>query len=204
MKRFRLSHDARQHAQLPNAPFWNMLIDPEVSSRTFRKTFKEFHEFKSDAEKAAGRFLNRRDFIRYSGALATSFGLASTIGSIGFGGVRPAAAQGDKTLRIGYINTLDCELLAYIIDEMKILQGMGWNPKFLGAASGPQVMEAYIAGEIDFAYVGGPTPGLAAQRGIPLKLICGGMIGHGGWPVRNDLYDRGVTDLGKFFEYARK
>lgn len=187
--------------------FWDLVMDPSVSSTHFKKIHREFFEHREELSRLRGRSISRREFAKLSASVATTFGLAAMIGSATV--PRTAIAQTAKgvkkgTLRIGYINTLDCELFDYILEKKGIIQSMGWDAKFLGAPGGPQVMEAFIANEIDFAYVGSNTPGLAAQKGIPSKHIVGGMMGMGGWGVSNELYDQGVKDFPTYFEYARK
>lgn len=191
--------------------FWELLIDPKVSSRQFRKIYDEYHEYKEEVEKLLGRGIPRREFLRLAGLVASCFGVASLAGSARLRGayaaqlVSPTSKPIKKGLmRIGYIATLDCSLLAFVMEKKRILEEMGWETKYLGAAAGPLVMEAYIANEIDFAVVGAQTPGLALQRGVPLKLLVGGMVGHGGIAVRNELWNQGVKSLPSYFEYARK
>ena len=187
--------------------FWDLVMDPGVSSAEFRKIHRDFFEHRDELARLRGRSISRREFTMMSASLATTFGLATMIGSAAVS--KSVMAQTSKPaskglLRIGYINTLDCELLDYILEKKGIIQSLGWDAKFIGAPGGPQVMEAFIAGEVDFAYVGSNTPGLAAQKGIASKHIAGGMMGMGGWGVRNELYDQGVNNFPAFFEYARK
>lgn len=199
------------HEQSNASPrgLWDLVMDPEVSEENFGKLHGEFMAHKDELAHIAGRALSRREFGKMASAIAASFGMASAIGATSFVG-KPAYAATVKgvakgTIRLGYINTLDCELFDYIIEKKGIFQSIGWNAKFVAAPGGPQVMEAFIANEIDFAYVGSNTPGLAAQKGIPSKHIVGGMVGMGGWSVHSDLYDqKGITDFPSFFEYVKK
>lgn len=187
--------------------FWDMIMDDQLSQTEFKKIHRHYFEHRAEIEKVAKRAISRREFSQIAASIASSFGLASAIGNIGFGTEKAYASNkaGKKgTIRIGYINTLDCCLFDYILEKKGIFQSMGWDAKFLGAEGGPQVMEAFIGNEIDFAYVGSNTPGLAAQKGINSKLIVGGMFGMGGWAVSNKLYDQGVTDMPSFFEMAKK
>lgn len=188
--------------------FWKLVMDPQISKEHFLKIHREYMDRREELQRAQGRSISRREFISLAAGISTAFGLASMVGSATFPTTAHAqpTSKGVKkgTIRIGYINTLDCCLLDYVLEKKGILQSMGWDAKFIGQPGGPQVMEAFIADEIDFAYVGSNTPGLAAQKGIVAKHVVGGMMGMGGWNVSNALYERGVTDLQKYFEYARK
>lgn len=187
--------------------FWDMVMDPAISETNFKKIHREYFKHKQELERLSKRAISRREFSQIAASIASTFALASTVGTVPVGTSNAYASEkGTKkgTIRIGYINTLDCELFDYILEKKGIFQSMGWDAKFLGAAGGPQVMEAFIANEIDFAYVGSNTPGLAAQKGIPSKHIVGGMFGMGGWAVTNKLYDQGVKDMPTFFELVKK
>lgn len=188
--------------------FWDMVMDPDLSATEFKKIHREYLQHRVELERISHRAISRREFSKISASIASTFALASSVGALNVGSVSTAYAS-DKakkkgTIRIGYINTLDCELFDYILEKKGIFQSMGWDAKFLGAPGGPQVMEAFIGNEIDFAYVGSNTPGLAAQKGIPSKLIVGGMFGMGGWAINNADYEKGVTDMPSFFEMAKK
>ncbi|AEI03477.1 putative ABC transporter substrate-binding protein [Afipia carboxidovorans OM5] len=186
---------------------WDMIMDDQVSETDFRKLHRNYLAHRDELERISKRRISRREFAQISASIAASFGIASTIGNLGLGVSKTYAAEkGAKkgTIRIGYINTLDCCLFDYILEKKGIFQSMGWDAKFLGAAGGPQVMEAFIGNEIDFAYVGSNTPGLAAQKGINSRLIVGGMFGMGGLAVSDKLYNEGVTDIPSFFEKAKK
>lgn len=188
--------------------FWKLVMDPNVSNEHFHKVHREFMARREALERAQGRSISRREFVTLSAGISTAFGLASLVGSATLS--QPVQAQpttkGVKKglIRIGYINTLDCCLLDYVLEKKGILQSMGWDVKFIGQPSGPQTMEAFIANEVDFAYVGSNTPGMAAQRGIVAKHLAGGMMGMGGWNAGNALYAQGATDIRKFMELARK
>ena len=186
--------------------FWDLIMDPDITPKAFQKTHREYHEHRAELDRVRARSLTRREFGHTAAGVGTAFALASSVAATPTGAKAGTSTKGvtKGTIRYGYINTLDCELLGYILEKKGIFESMGWDTKFLGAPSGPQVMEAFIADEIDFAYVGSNTPGVAAQKGVPSKHIVGGMVGHGGWAVRLDLYDQGITDFPKFFEYAAK
>lgn len=203
--------DARETAAAqPQTQFWDMVMDPKVTNEHFNKVHREYFERREVLEKAFKRSISRREYLSLAAGISTAFGLAGFVGSASVPQTAHAQSaptqKGVKkgTLRIGYINTLDCCLLDYVLEKKGIIQSMGWDVKFVGQPSGPQVMEAFIANEIDFAYVGSNTPGLAAQRGIQARHVVGGMMGMGGWNVTNALYSAGVTDLQKYFEFARK
>jgi len=194
-------------AQSNESGFWNLIMDDQVSETDFQKHYRNYFAHREELERISKRRISRREFSQIAASIGTSFGLASTIGNLSMGVSKTYAAEkGAKkgTIRIGYINTLDCCLFDYILEKKGIFQSMGWDAKFLGAAGGPQVMEAFIGNEIDFAYVGSNTPGLAAQKGIASKLLVGGMFGMGGFSVSDKLYNEGVTDLPSFFEKAKK
>lgn len=187
---------------------WDLVMDPTVTPNKFQRLQRDYLQRQEELGRAKAESLSRREFISRSAQIVGAFGSVAAIGS-GALGTRSATAQTTKavskgTIRIGYIASLDCELLEYVIEKKGILQSMGWNVKFLAAASGPQVMEAFIGKEIDFAYVGSNTAGLAAQKGILSKAVAGGMAGHGGWGVSNALYEQGVRDIPSYMEMARK
>jgi len=79
-----------------------------------------------------------------------------------------------KTLRIGYLSTL--------YHTSHLLKCTGWlNENGIKASwslygTGPAMLEAFAAGEIDLGYIGLPPAMIGIDRGIPLRCIGGGHI----------------------------
>ena len=79
-----------------------------------------------------------------------------------------------KTLRIGYLST--------IYHTSHFLKCTGWlknnGIKALWSlyGTGPAMVEAFAAGEIDLGYIGLPPAMIGIDRGVPLRCIGGGHI----------------------------
>jgi NitT/TauT family transport system substrate-binding protein len=79
-----------------------------------------------------------------------------------------------KTLRIGYLSTL--------YHTSHLLKCTGWlNENGIKASwslygTGPAMVEAFAAGEIDLGYIGLPPAMIGIDRGVPLRCIGGGHI----------------------------
>src|SRR6478672_11242101 len=66
---------------LHQTPFWNLVMDPTVSSTEFKKIHRQFFEHREELSRLRGRSISRREFTLMSASLATTFGLATLIGS---------------------------------------------------------------------------------------------------------------------------
>ncbi len=79
-----------------------------------------------------------------------------------------------KTLRIGYLSTL--YHTSHLLKCTGWLNEHGINASWSLYGTGPAMVEAFAAGEIDLGYIGLPPAMIGIDRGTPLRCIGGGHI----------------------------
>jgi len=79
-----------------------------------------------------------------------------------------------KTVRIGYLSTI--YHTSHILKRGLWLDGLGVNSSWRLFGTGPAMVEAFSAGEIDLGYIGLPPAMIGIDRGVPLCCIAGGHV----------------------------
>ncbi|HUK92616.1 MAG TPA: ABC transporter substrate-binding protein, partial [Methanomicrobiales archaeon] len=79
-----------------------------------------------------------------------------------------------KPLRIGYLSTL--YHTSFLLRGTRLLEGRGIQASWKLFPSGPDLVNAMQAGELDLGYIGLPPVIIGIDRGLPLKCIAGGHI----------------------------
>ena len=79
-----------------------------------------------------------------------------------------------QPLRIGYLSTL--YHTSFLLTGTRLLEGKGIKAAWRLFPSGPDLVNAMQAGELDLGYIGLPPVIIGRGRGIPLKCIAGGHI----------------------------
>ncbi|MCL5935714.1 MAG: ABC transporter substrate-binding protein, partial [Firmicutes bacterium] len=110
----------------------------------------------------------------------------------------------NKVINIAGINMLSCTGTLFVADRLGLFDQLGLKVKIFYPMSGPACLEAYVAGEADVIDIGAMTAILAVDHGVPIKLLTGNHIGHGGFTVSNELYRAGVTDMAAFARYVKE
>jgi len=94
-----------------------------------------------------------------------------------------------KTVRIGYLSTI--YHTAHILKRSAWLDKLGVSSSWRLFGTGPAMVEAFAAVEIELGYIGLPPAMIGIDRGVPLRCIAGGhvegtiMIGGGSYaPLR--------------------
>ena len=124
--------------------------------------------------------------------------IAIPIGVIFFGPNQAAVASGPKNIRVGYFpNLTHVPALVGLSSGIwqRDLDGYQIEPKVVNA--GPEAMEALLAKEIDFCFVG-PSPAINAyikSNGKALRIISGVCLGGASLIRRADVAITGIRDL---------
>jgi NitT/TauT family transport system substrate-binding protein len=79
-----------------------------------------------------------------------------------------------KTLRIGYLSTL--YHTSHLLQYTSWLNEHGIKASWSLYGTGPAMVEAFAAGNIDLGYIGLPPAMIGIDRGVPLRCIGGGHI----------------------------
>ncbi len=79
-----------------------------------------------------------------------------------------------KTVRIGYLSTI--YHTAHILKRSAWLDRLGVSSSWRLFGTGPAMVEAFAAGEIDLGYIGLPPAMIGIDRGVPLRCIAGGHV----------------------------
>jgi NitT/TauT family transport system substrate-binding protein len=89
-----------------------------------------------------------------------------------------------KQLRIGYLSTMHHS--SHILKGLRLLESkLGIEPLWHLFGTGPAMIEAFAAGELDVGYIGLPPLMIGIGRGLPLVCVAGGhcegtvMVGSG-------------------------
>lgn len=90
-----------------------------------------------------------------------------------------ASAQDDDTLRIGYIPIL-------VMEQHFVISEQGWydeleefgitNVEQTRFSSGPPMVQAFAANEVDVGFVGINPALVMASRGVPVKVVSGNVV----------------------------
>jgi NitT/TauT family transport system substrate-binding protein len=72
-----------------------------------------------------------------------------------------------KTVRIGYLSTI--YHTAHILKRSAWLDGLGVSSSWRLFGTGPAMVEAFAAGEIELGYIGLPPAMIGIDRGVPLR-----------------------------------
>jgi NitT/TauT family transport system substrate-binding protein len=79
-----------------------------------------------------------------------------------------------RTVRIGYLSTI--YHTSHIIQHRPWLDGLSVNASWRLFGTGPAMVEAFAAGDIDLGYIGLPPAMIGIDRGVPLRCIAGGHV----------------------------
>ena len=79
-----------------------------------------------------------------------------------------------KTVRIGYLSTI--YHTAHILKRSAWLDRLKVSSSWRLFGTGPAMVEAFAAGEIDLGYIGLPPVMIGIDRGVPLRCIAGGHV----------------------------
>jgi NitT/TauT family transport system substrate-binding protein len=79
-----------------------------------------------------------------------------------------------RTVRIGYLSTI--YHTSHIIQHHPWLDGLNVNASWRLFGTGPAMVEAFAAGDIDLGYIGLPPAMIGIDRGVPLRCIAGGHV----------------------------
>jgi NitT/TauT family transport system substrate-binding protein len=79
-----------------------------------------------------------------------------------------------KTVRIGYLSTI--YHTAHILKRSAWLDRLNVSSSWRLFGTGPAMVEAFAAGEIDLGYIGLPPAMIGIDRGVPLRCIAGGHV----------------------------
>lgn len=124
--------------------------------------------------------------------------LLLVIATAACGGGAPAPASGPVTVRVGHFPNLTHTVAMVALASGGAARALAPNTvevKTFG--TGPQEIEALLAGELDIAYVG-PSPavnGFVKSRGEALRVIAGAASGGALFVVRPDAALRTAKDL---------
>jgi ABC-type nitrate/sulfonate/bicarbonate transport system substrate-binding protein len=206
----------------------DLLYDPRVNKRKFKQLMDDFkhdgtREFVVDGKKVytgednaeAMQMLGyplfnppmtRRGFLKMAAVAGGALAMGGVAGCLGS---KETVTPTEKAIKkgkagVGTISTLDCEGYGYLIKELNLLTNKGYDVKYVFVPTSPSLIEGYVAGEIDMLYPGAGNPAIAIEKGLPLKNFGTAMHAHGGWAVTNELYKQGITDMVKFFDYAKE
>jgi len=79
-----------------------------------------------------------------------------------------------RTVRIGYLSTI--YHTSHILKRGTWLDELGVNAAWRLFGTGPAMVEAFSAGEIDLGYIGLPPAMIGIDRGVALRCIAGGHV----------------------------
>ena len=79
-----------------------------------------------------------------------------------------------KTVRIGYLSTI--YHTSHILKRGAWLEELGVTAAWRLFGTGPAMVEAFSAGELDLGYIGLPPAMIGIDRGVPLRCIAGGHV----------------------------
>lgn len=101
-----------------------------------------------------------------------------------------------RPIRVGYLRG-DVHHASYFISKARdSFSKAGLRVKGYEFSAGPEEMEAFRAGELDFGYVGCPPAITAISRGTDVRIIAMVNFEGSSLVVRRDLYEKGLAGIG--------
>ncbi|MEM2225907.1 MAG: ABC transporter substrate-binding protein [Candidatus Bathyarchaeia archaeon] len=101
-----------------------------------------------------------------------------------------------RPIRVGYLRG-DIHHASYFISKARdSFSRAGLRVEGYEFSAGPEEMEAFRAGELDFGYVGCPPAITAISRGTDVRIIAMVNFEGSSLVVRKDLYEGGLTGIG--------
>ncbi len=106
------------------------------------------------------------------------------------------AGEAERTIRVGYLRG-DVHHASYFLSKARdSFSKAGLRVKGYEFSAGPEEMEAFRAGELDFGYVGSPPAITAISRGTDVRIIAMVNLEGSSLVVRKDLYEGGLRGIG--------
>ncbi|MEV7649410.1 ABC transporter substrate-binding protein [Arthrobacter sp. NPDC089319] len=144
--------------------------------------------------------LQRRDITK-----ATFFALMTTaalaLSACGGGASSGQAAAGSESIRVGYFPLAHTSTVVNA-DETGIFSDNGLDVELVTTQGGASAIPALISGSVDLTYANYTSALLAAEQGLPIRLVAGNDVGKGdhGIFVAADSDIAKISDLkGKTF-----
>jgi NitT/TauT family transport system substrate-binding protein len=110
-------------------------------------------------------------------------------------GFHREAGEAERVIRVGYLRG-DVHHASYFISKARdSWSKAGLRVRGYEFSAGPEEMEAFRAGELDFGFVGAPPAVTAISRGTEVKIIAMVNLEGSSLVVRRDLYERGLVDI---------
>jgi len=124
--------------------------------------------------------IQRRSIQKTKASMAAAGFAALALGLTACGGSSSAAPEGadaaEETVQVGYFPLVHTSTAVHA-DEAGIFEAIGLQVELVSTQGGAAAIPALVSGSVDFTYTNYTSALLAAEQGLPVRLVAGNDVG---------------------------